>query len=256
MSSNTAELISDSIGNRASMTKDSTLEKYSEYLRSIKPIPWEQQVPLFVEYAQTHNLELERKLYEQYLSLVRAIAFKKFARYGTPIMDIIQDGNIALLNALRSYDVSLGWKFSTYAGRSIVNVVRPPIFMMKSPVKMEAKKIYKHPTSVSMSAPLSILNEDKTVEDTLEDDAELADALVCRDELSKDVQRAIFRFQQDLSPRDRAILHYRVLRDDGDKIDMQSMAWWFGVSKQTILNNERVVERLLKEALRTLKTAA
>ncbi|MDH6235513.1 sigma-70 family RNA polymerase sigma factor [Cryobacterium sp. CG_9.6] len=48
------------------------------------------------------------------LRLVVSLA-KPYAGHGTPIMDIIQDGNIGLVRAVEKYDFTSGYKFSTYA---------------------------------------------------------------------------------------------------------------------------------------------
>jgi len=48
------------------------------------------------------------------LRLVVSIA-KRYAGRSTPIMDIVQDGNIGLVRAVEKYDFMSGYKFSTYA---------------------------------------------------------------------------------------------------------------------------------------------
>ncbi|HOK09512.1 MAG TPA: RNA polymerase sigma factor RpoD/SigA [Candidatus Hydrogenedens sp.] len=55
-----------------------------------------------------------RKLILSNLRLVVSIA-KRYARFGVPILDLIEEGNIGLVKAVESFDPKHGTKFSTYA---------------------------------------------------------------------------------------------------------------------------------------------
>lgn len=44
----------------------------------------------------------------------------KFKGHGVPLADLISEGNIALLKAASLFDVSRGWRFSTYATHAIL----------------------------------------------------------------------------------------------------------------------------------------
>ncbi len=72
-----------------------------------------------------------------HLGLVIAMA-KRFNQRGLPLLDLIEEGNLALLVALNKFDVTRGLRFSTYAGWWIryflqtavatqVPIVRPPL---------------------------------------------------------------------------------------------------------------------------------
>ena len=85
--------------------------------------------------------ELENKMIEANLRLVISVA-SKFRNRGVPFNDLIQEGNIGLLRALRRFDYKLGNKFSTYAIWWIKNnimralseqarVVRLPLHMIQ-----------------------------------------------------------------------------------------------------------------------------
>lgn len=66
---------------------------------------------------------LEEKLMEKNSGLVNSIACR-FRGRGTDFEDLVQIGSIGLLKAIRSFDVSRGFAFSTYAVPLIIGEIR------------------------------------------------------------------------------------------------------------------------------------
>lgn len=58
--------------------------------------------------------DAERELVEHNLKLVVSIA-KKYVGCGISFLDLIQEGSLGLMNAAERYDVTKGFRFSTYA---------------------------------------------------------------------------------------------------------------------------------------------
>src|SRR3546814_4728420 len=50
-----------------------------------------------------------------HLPFVRAVA-RRYSRYGTPVNDLVQEGVIGLIQAVRKFDPESGVRLSTYAG--------------------------------------------------------------------------------------------------------------------------------------------
>lgn len=64
--------------------------------------------------AQSGDKEARNKLINSNLRLVISIA-KRYANKGVPFLDLVQEGNIGLMNTVDKFDLSMGCKFSTYA---------------------------------------------------------------------------------------------------------------------------------------------
>ena len=90
------------------------------YIQSLGEFPLltpEQEQALAKECA-AGSTEAMQKLVNANLRLVVFIA-KQYAGHGTPLMDLIQEGNTGLLIAARKFDYTKGFRFSTYAGKWI-----------------------------------------------------------------------------------------------------------------------------------------
>src|SRR4028118_348297 len=78
---------------------------------------------LFSEYTRTGDKRLRDRLVAMHQNLVRYLA-SKFANRGEPLEDLVQVGNIGLVNAVDRYEVGRGNKFSTYGTPTIVGEIR------------------------------------------------------------------------------------------------------------------------------------
>jgi RNA polymerase primary sigma factor len=64
--------------------------------------------------AKAGDERARQRLIEKNLRLVISVA-KKYRGYGLPFEDLIQEGNIGLMKAVKKYDPDRGFRFSTYA---------------------------------------------------------------------------------------------------------------------------------------------
>jgi len=74
----------------------------------------EKELNLARDWRDNGNEKSLHELTEAYLRLVIAIS-SKFKHYGLPVGDLIQEGNIGLMQAAFRFDPELGNRFSTYA---------------------------------------------------------------------------------------------------------------------------------------------
>lgn len=98
----------------------STDQELGNYLREIRRYPrltQEQERELAARCA-AGDQEAIRKMVTSNLRLVVAVA-REYSGRGVPLMDLIQEGNIGLIVAVRKFDYTLDYRFSTYATKWI-----------------------------------------------------------------------------------------------------------------------------------------
>jgi RNA polymerase sigma-32 factor len=109
------ELIeSESGAHVASRSEVSSLTAYLHSLRPHRVLTREEEHELAVRYVQTHELAPARKLITANLRLVVKIA-QEYRRAHRNLLDLIQEGNVGLIQAVQRYDPFRGVKLSTYA---------------------------------------------------------------------------------------------------------------------------------------------
>jgi RNA polymerase sigma-32 factor len=90
------------------------LTAYMAELRHYPPISREEEHELAVRWVERGDKEAARQLVLANLRLVVKIAME-YRRAWTNVLDLIQDGNVGLLEAVQRYDPYQGVKLSTYA---------------------------------------------------------------------------------------------------------------------------------------------
>ena len=90
------------------------LSAYMNEIRRIPLLPREEETELAKKFYETGDMELARRLITANLRLVVKIAHE-YRRAHRNLLDLIQEGNIGLLQAMRKYDPYRGVKLSSYA---------------------------------------------------------------------------------------------------------------------------------------------
>lgn len=96
---------------------DDSMKMYIQEINHYPLLTPEEEKKLFVAYSKTncdHNSLEFKKICESNLRLVVTVS-KRHLGHGLSVLDLIQEGNIGLIKAIDKFDVSKGYKFSTYA---------------------------------------------------------------------------------------------------------------------------------------------
>lgn len=93
---------------------DRGLNGYLQKIRAFPVLTKEEEVELAERLRDKGDLKAAHRLVTSHLRLVAKIAFK-FKNYGLPVSDLIAEGNIGLMTAVKKFDPSLGYRLSTYA---------------------------------------------------------------------------------------------------------------------------------------------
>ena len=92
----------------------SDIDKYLSQVYSIPVLTREEELELTREFYETEDIKVAHKLVISHLRFVVHIA-KSYAGYGLPIADIIQEGNLGLLKAVKKFDPDKGVRLVSFA---------------------------------------------------------------------------------------------------------------------------------------------
>ena len=131
----------------------------SPYLRDIRHYPLlshEDEVHLIKQFRSGDSRAAD-KLVTSNLRFVVSIA-KKYQHLGLPLSDLINEGNIGLINAIGQFDENRGGKFSSYASwlikRQIFQALADTSKIVRIPIKRVLSLLKQHRKLVQLSNQL------------------------------------------------------------------------------------------------------
>ena len=110
----------------------------SVYLAQIKKFPMldaEEEYMLAKNWRESGNLKSAHKLVTSHLRLVAKIAMG-YRGYGLPVNELISEGNIGLMQAVKKFDPDKGFRLATYAMWWIKAAIQEYVLRSWSLVKM------------------------------------------------------------------------------------------------------------------------
>ncbi|AIF80707.1 RNA polymerase factor sigma-32 [endosymbiont of Acanthamoeba sp. UWC8] len=114
---------------------DTGLSKYLQQIAKFPILSEQEEYDLAVKWHESQDLEAAHFLVTSHLRLVAKIAIK-FSGYGLPVIDIISEGNLGLMHAVKKYTPYNGNRFSTYAIWWIKAYIQDYVLKSWSLVKM------------------------------------------------------------------------------------------------------------------------
>jgi len=105
------------MNNYLSLSSFNNADSFSMYQQSIQEIPFltkDEEHELGMRLKNDNDLEAAKKLILSHLKLVMKIA-RSYSGYGLPHSDLVQEGNIGLMKAVKKFDVDRGVRLVSYA---------------------------------------------------------------------------------------------------------------------------------------------
>jgi len=91
-----------------------SLDSYIMQINQIPLLSQEEEFELAVRYKKHNDIEAVHKLITSNLRFVVKVAFE-YKSYGIKILDLVQEGNIGLMMAVKKFDPYKGYRFISYA---------------------------------------------------------------------------------------------------------------------------------------------
>ena len=258
------------------------IRQYLQQIRDIPRLTVEEEVELARRCADGDE-DAVRRMVCANLRLVVSIA-KKYRDSGVPMMDLIQEGNEALVDAAKNFDYTKNFKFSTYADeavkRRIVRAIENhSLIRVKDHTASHIRKILKEKTALQQElerdptleelaertgfSPEKIReylswnsidvcsmeavtgeNEDGTLQMLLEDDRAPKPLEIL---VRRELERIIDALLGQLSDRQSLVLRLRFGMEDGICYTQEAIGEKLGVTKQAVGEVERnAIKRLRK----------
>ena len=96
------------------ISPDQNLYRYLQRIREYPMLEVEEERQLARRWLEHEDPEAACRLVNSHLRLVAKIA-KGFLGYGLPLSELISEGNVGMMQAIRRFDPERGFRFSTYA---------------------------------------------------------------------------------------------------------------------------------------------
>ena len=184
------------------------------------PLGSAEQQRLATLYSQTRDPKIEHRLIEANLRLVIKIAREVDRVYQHPLEDLVQEGTLGLIQAIRKFDPTKGASLGTYAGiwirAFVMKHVMDNIRIVRSVRTRDQRAAFFRGViavaEVSFDTPRT--SGRAPLEDVLLDPAPTVEEVVGADELARRLRSEMARLKTRLSRREVTVLDERLLADE------------------------------------------
>ena len=100
--------------NLPSLVSDSNLARYLAEIRQFPMLEQSEEFMLAKRWQEHQDTEAAHKMVTSHLRLVAKIAMG-YRGYGLPMSEVISEGNVGLMQAVKRFDPDKGFRLATYA---------------------------------------------------------------------------------------------------------------------------------------------
>jgi len=247
------------------MTLPVLTDSIQNYLTEINRFPLlaqDEELRIAKRYYKTRSLEDAHTLVTSNLRYVVKVAFE-FRNYGCRIADLIQEGNIGLMHAVKKFNPFKGFRIITYATWWIRSAIQEFILRTKGIVRRNSRALkkrlfykndsadgketeaYNATNDVSLDTPV---NDGPTTHlDILKD--ERPGPMLALEESRKDadVRKDVTSALAILNPKERLIIEKRVMADEPESL--QGLGTELGLTRERVRQIESAAIKKLRACL-------
>ncbi len=121
--------------NLPSITPEGNLSRYLQEIRKFPMLSHEEEFMLAKRWLDNEDIDAAHKMVTSHLRLVAKIAMG-YRGYGLPLAEMISEGNVGLMQAVKKFDPDKGFRLATYAMWWIKAAMQEYILHSWSLVKM------------------------------------------------------------------------------------------------------------------------
>ena len=96
------------------LTPDGSLSRYMDQIRQFPMLEADEEYMLARAFNERGDVEAAHKLVTSHLRLVAKIAMG-YRGYGLPVADLVSEGNLGMMHAVKKFDPERGFRLATYA---------------------------------------------------------------------------------------------------------------------------------------------
>lgn len=257
------------------------VKRYLQVIGDYPRLSQEEEISL-CEKMKNGDIDAKDTFIRCNLKLVVSVA-KQYSRYGVPLMDLIQEGNLGLIKAVDKFDYTLGFKFSTYAmqwirqyiSRYIMDkgsMIHIPVHVLENEFKVRkaidvlCKELQREPTMEEIAAHtgysvkkvtdlLNMIQDPVSIDMQIDDDGDtsLGD-MIADDTISSPHEDADNAFIKEniqkslhvLNERERDVIIKRFGLNEEAPMTLEDIGKIYGITRERVRQIESKAMRKLK----------